>query len=189
MHAQGLCNPPKKKKKKKKEKKKKKIKKKKKKRNLDSTVANSTFTISLGGDPKQAPFLSRTEEQITTITHQDRIHQQMLPWGKGRGKSRQTDRRTDSTEGQGSSSGPTEERSRLWEGVFLVRRFWGVPKPLHRYHGGICNRNAEQKMKGSNGTGMGRDEGSERNKRESTEREGSCKRRGTSGDAAVWRGR
>lgn len=40
--------------------------------------------------------------------------------------------------------------------------------PLHRYHGGVCNRNAEREMKGSDGTGAGRNnEGSKRNKRES----------------------
>lgn len=73
MHAQGLSSvtlprpptPPKKR---------------KKEKNLDPTVENSTFTISLGRDSK-SPLPSRTE-RITTITHQDQVHQQMLPVGR-----------------------------------------------------------------------------------------------------------
>lgn len=49
-------------------------KKKELKKNLDPTMENSTFTISLGRDSR-SPFLLHTEEQITTITHQNGTHQ------------------------------------------------------------------------------------------------------------------
>lgn len=96
-------------------------------------MENSTFTISLGRN--SGPFLSRTEEEITTITHQDRIHQQILPCGEGRGKRRQTDRRTP-WRGKGVHPGSIEgDKHKLWETDVGE----GIPMSHRRYCVRVCN--------------------------------------------------
>lgn len=95
-------------------------------------MENSTFTISLGRN--SGPFLSRTEEEITTITHQDRIHQQILPCGEGRGKRRQTDRRTP-WRGKGVHPGSIEgDKHKLWETDVGE----GIPMSHRRYVSGFA---------------------------------------------------
>lgn len=106
MHAQGLSSVTKKKKKVKKRKRKKEDKiflKRKKKGNGGKGIKKSRFnngkfyiyTISLGRDSR-SPFLLHTEEQITTTTHQNGIHQQMLPHGENR-EGKEADRHQEGT--------------------------------------------------------------------------------------------